>query len=645
MSSTSAITNLQQVLQIEKEEEKNIFLKQLTKSSISERVKQGITWFPLRLSNVEYGLGEYLIFEFERDKKQQDVSFFQIGKTVEIFSENGKDKKSLKGVIKSMLRNRVVVSTTCDEMPDWLDDDTTGLNMVYDEFSFREMEFAIKRLLDTTDKNIANLRDIVYEDKQFSFENEYNVQISTLNSIQNKAVNLCLNAKDFAIVHGPPGTGKTTTIIEFICEAIKHEKQILVCSPSNLAVDLLAEKLLFRGINVLRMGNPTRISDEILSITLDGQLMAHNSYKELKNYRKQAEDYRVLARKYKRNFGPQERNQRQLLFQESKSLLNEAREIEEFIVQQSINKAQVICATLVGASNQYLHNKKFKTLVIDEAAQALEPACWIPIHKAQRVILAGDHLQLPPTVKSKIAEAGGLGITLMEKLMQRKGISVTLETQYRMNEQIMEFPSNKVYNGVLKAHESVASSYLLNGNSLNFVWPPLEFIDTAGCGFDEFMHPETKSVNNPEEAALLLDHLAGLLLSLQKERSKFPDYSVGIISPYSQQVQVLNALIEEHPILKDFKNIRVKTIDGFQGREKDIIYLSLVRSNPQAEIGFLQDIRRMNVALTRAKYKLVVVGDSATICSHPFYEAFVDYCQNKGINKSAWEFMHLKDNH
>lgn len=643
MSYKEEVSKQLELLKIEKEEEKNLFLKQLTKSSIPERVKQGITLFPLRLSNVEFGLGEYLIFEFEKDKKQQEWSFFQIGKTVEIFSDLPNEKRNLKGVIKSIQKNKIVVSTTCDEMPDWLDDERSGLNMVYDEFSFKEMELALKRLIDVENRRTAHLRDIVYEDKEFGFESSFHANIETLNDVQNKAVNLCLNAKDFAIVHGPPGTGKTTTIIEFIAETLKTESQILVCSPSNLAVDLLVEKLLKKGISVLRMGNPTRISEEILSVTLDGQLMSHPSYKELKGYRKQAEDYRVLARKYKKNFGHQERNQRQLLFQESKSLLNDAREIENYIVSESIQKAQVICTTLVGASNQYLYSKKFKTVVIDEAAQALEAACWIPMHKAERVIFAGDHLQLPPTVKSKEAEKQGLGVSLMEKLMLRKGISVTLEVQYRMNNPIMSFPSINVYNNLLIADDSVANRFLLNGETSNFIWPPLEFVDTAGCGFEEQVHPETKSVNNPEEAKVLLDHLAGLLLALQMNRSNKLEYSVGIISPYSSQVQTINLLMEEHPVLKDFKNVKVKTIDGFQGREKDVIYLSLVRSNTEGEIGFLNDLRRMNVALTRAKLKLVVFGDSATICSNKFYDSFVDYCQMNNLSKSAWEFLHLND--
>lgn len=629
-----------QMLQMEKEEEKNLYIKQLTKSTISERIKSGITWFPLRLCNIEYGLGEYLIFEFERPKEQNDTSYFQIGKTIEIFGEKTTTKENLKGVIKSMSKNRVVISTTCDELPDWMDDEKVGINMIYDEFSFREMEFAIKRLVKSEKPASERLSSVIYGERDAAFDELESIEIETLNSKQNEAVNLCLAAKDIAIIHGPPGTGKTTTVVEYICKALKTEKSMLVCSPSNLAVDLLAEKLLRKGINVVRVGNPIRISDEILNNTLDGKLMSHSSYKEIKELRKRAEEYRTMARKYKRSFGPSERQQRELLFKESKALIQEARELEDYIIEDSLNNAQVVCSTLVGSSNNFLHSKRFGTVVIDEAAQALEPACWIAMHKADKVILAGDHKQLSPTVKCAEAEKMGLGISLMEKLMLRKGISVMLEEQYRMNDVLVKFPSMSMYNHKLVSHVSVANRLLLNSSTEDYVYPPLEFIDTAGCGYEEDVHPETKSVNNKEEAALLLDHLAGLMLALQKNKTNVFDYSVGVISPYSRQVQVLNELIIEHPVLCDFKNIKVKTIDGFQGREKDIIYISLVRSNNNGEIGFLQEIRRLNVAITRAKQKLVVFGDSATICSHPYYNQFVEFCQENNYAKSAWDFIY-----
>ncbi|MFN5494500.1 MAG: AAA domain-containing protein [Bacteroidota bacterium] len=634
-----AIQNLAHLLSLEKEEEQFQYFQALEKNPIEERVKKGISLFPLRMSNMETGLGEYLHFSFQNTKKIP-APLFSSGKVVEIFcGHDYRRKEVIRGTIKSITKGEITVATTCDERPDWLEDEGCGLNLVFDEHSYREMEGALKRLLAAEEGHLLRFKNIVYgmHPPQFSTEE---IHLHTgLNSMQEQAVKHCLRAQDVAVIHGPPGTGKTTTLVALIRELSKTEKHILVCSPSNLAVDLLAEKLHQKGIEVLRLGNPTRISEELLSLTLDGKIVHDPGYKSLKEFRKRADEYRQMARKYKRNFGPAERAQRHLLFKESKDLLAEAREVESFLVDKHLQSATVICTTLVGASNPIIREIPFQTVLIDEAAQALEPACWIAINRGQRLILAGDHKQLPPTVKNVQAEKGGLGISLMEKLMEREGIGIMLTEQYRMNHYIMEYPSISMYGGKLHAHPSVENRVLPGNDMPRFIWPPVEWIDTAGCGFEETPPSEGRSIANSEEARLLLDYLAGLLTGLQGiPGSEEPE--VGIISPYSKQVDTIRELLDEHPVLGSFTNIRVKTVDGFQGREKDIICLSLVRSNNQNEIGFLNDIRRMNVAITRAKKKLVIVGDSATICVHKYYNNLLDHCQAKGYYSSAYEYMY-----
>ncbi|HSH67529.1 MAG TPA: AAA domain-containing protein, partial [Bacteroidia bacterium] len=372
-------------------------------------------------------------------------------------------------------------------------------------------------------------------------------------------------------------------------------------------------------------------------------MMAHESYKEIKNYRKTADEYFRMAGKYKRTFGREEREQRQLLYNEARKILKDARNLEDYIIQDLFDKAQVIACTPVVSAGRIMRNRQFSTVFIDEAAQALEPMCWIPITRSNRVIFAGDHFQLPPTVKSKKAEEEGLKETLFEYCMNIPDISVMLTIQYRMHEWIMNYSSKKFYQNNLSADPSVKERLLSVDPAHYLLNVPVEFIDTAGCGYTEVINPESLSIANPEEAQLLLKHLKLLLdqYVIARSPSDMP-VTVGIISPYKEQVHYLTtALAEtEEGILKSSASqIAVKTVDGFQGQEKDIIYISLVRSNEQMEIGFLNDIRRMNVALTRAKKKLVVIGDSATLGNHPFYKEFLDYTEHIMAYKSAWEFI------
>ena len=454
-----------------------------------------------------------------------------------------------------------------------------------------------------------------------------------LNDSQQEAVNKILAANELAIVHGPPGTGKTTTLVQAIKALLQQERQqVLVVAPSNAAVDLLSEKLSDEGLNVVRVGNPARVNERQMELTLDSKIAAHNSAKEIKRLKRQASEYRDMAHKYKRNFGAAEREQRNALFAEARNISKEIEQTEQYIVKDILSRADVVTATLVGANHYTVRHLRYHTVVIDEAGQALEPACWIPILKAKKVIMAGDHQQLPPTIKSE-AVAKELCTTLMEKLVDLHPEAVVLlKEQYRMNEVIAGFPSRELYEGKLKAAPSVAHWKLFAADL------PLLFIDTAGCGFEE--KREDISLSNPEEARFLLEQVSRYVQELQiiYTTSAFPN--IAVISPYRHQVEILKEGVPSHSSLQELNGVlSVNTIDSFQGQERDAVFISMTRSNADSTIGFLTDIRRMNVAMTRARKKLVVVGDSATLSQFPFYADFIQYAQEHNAYQSAWELM------
>lgn len=457
---------------------------------------------------------------------------------------------------------------------------------------------------------------------------------SQLNDSQQAAVNKILQANELAIVHGPPGTGKTTTLVQAIKAILSREHgQVLVVAPSNTAVDLLSEKLAAENMEVLRVGNPARVSDQLMSLTLDSKMSGHSAMKEIKKMKQRAAEFKNMAHKYKRNFGKAEREQRKALFEEAHKIMKDVGNTEQYIIDDLLRKADVITATLVGSNHYTVRNQKYHTVVIDEAGQALEPACWIPILKARKVVLAGDHCQLPPTIKSDEAARGGLGTTLLEKCVSLFPGAVTLlEEQYRMHKHIMGYSSQVFYENKLKAHRSVEERRLFDTDT------PILFVDTAGCGFEE--KNDGNSISNPEEAALLYRHLEQLtgVISDHYTAENFP--TVAIISPYSQQVMILQDLLQHQQALAPYLDkITVNTIDSFQGQERDIVYISMTRSNADNKIGFLSEIRRMNVAMTRARKKLVVIGDSATLSRLPFYEGFIGYAESLGNYQSAWEYM------
>jgi superfamily I DNA and/or RNA helicase len=511
-----------------------------------------------------------------------------------------------------------------------------GIELLFDDNSYDEMIAALKaaRVLGA-DTAAGRLVRILTGAEIPSFkEDELILPTSKLNNSQQIAVQKVCTADDLAIVHGPPGTGKTTTLVQAIKVLVNQGvSPILVVAPSNTAVDLLTQRLSEEEIDVVRVGNPARVSDELLAKTLDSRLAEHSAMKEIKKLRKQANEFRNMAHTYKRNFGKAERDQRKALFDEAHKILKEVSRLEQYGIDDILGKAQIITATLVGSNNYTIRNIKYQAVVIDEAGQALEPACWIPILKAPKLIMAGDFFQLPPTIKSTEAAQGGLATTLMEKCVVLYPDSVVLlEEQYRMNEAIMGYSSSVFYENRLKAHESVAQYRVLPEQE------PLMYLDTAGCGFEEKL--QGTSYTNPEEATFLFNHLTKLIADIRAVYPTDELPSIAVISPYRQQVFLMQELLSHAPELIAYgPGLSVNTIDSFQGQERDVVYISMTRSNDRGGIGFLSDIRRMNVAMTRARKKLVIVGDSATLGQFGFYSDFIEYAETKGAHHSAWEFM------
>jgi superfamily I DNA and/or RNA helicase len=500
------------------------------------------------------------------------------------------------------------------------------------------MQLALDVVINANNNRIAELREMIEGTLPISFQKTNNdIIIPQLNLSQNKAVRHVLSVNDIGVIHGPPGTGKTTSLVQAIRLTLQTENQILVCAPTNSAVDLITEKLIELGIDVLRMGHPARISDELQKSSIDGKISSSPYYKDIKNLRRNAEEYFRMAGKYKRVFGKEDAQQRTAFYTEAKSCIKEARLLEDFIVDELFKTTQVICCTPVTSTHRGLAKKRFDTLFFDEASQALEPMVWIPLLKCKRLILCGDHFQLPPVVKSIEAKKGGLDQTLLDRCIKFKDAVSLLTRQYRMNTAIMGFSNNFFYNNELIADESVSAQVLLNDEN-SMLSRSIEFIDTAGCNFDEIQNPETLSYFNPKEGDILFKHLQQLLIEYGQQEL-LPPVSIGIISPYKEQREWLKDNIGEVEFDKTkLESLSVKTIDGFQGEERDVIYISLVRSNEKQEIGFLNDLRRMNVAITRAKKKLVVIGDSSTIGASKFYNSFLEYCEKHGAYRTAWEW-------
>lgn len=626
------------LLRMEYAAEKEAFRRQTEAVGMARKVKRGDAWFPLNVGRSYYNSLNQLALEVTRKDDTGIEHNFEFGRPVAFFKQlpgtDGLKYYGFTATVSYADGDRMVVIVP-DNAP--LADLRTasepiGCQLSFDETSYRAMFDAIDRTMQAAGNRLAYLRDLFYSRQpaaRYSFAPQ---RFPWLNPAQEEAVNKVLWAKDVSVVHGPPGTGKTTTLVEAINETLMRESQVLVCAQSNMAVDWISERLVDRGINVLRIGNPTRVNDKMLSFTYERRFESHPDYPQLWAMRKAMRELRAQRRRGSDGW-----------HQKMERLKARATEIELRISGELFGTARVIASTLVGADNRLLAGQKYGTLFIDEAAQALEAACWIPIRRASRVILAGDHCQLPPTVKSIAALKGGLGVTLMERIVQNKPEVVTLlRMQYRMNEAIMRFSSDWFYQGQVESAPEVRFRGILDYDN------PIDWIDTSPQGapppvasaaaavpdrrFGERFIGESFGRVNQGEALLTLDALQAYFTKIGKERVLDERIDVGVISPYRAQVQHLRGLIRQRPFFKPYRRlITVNTVDGFQGQERDIILISLVRSNDAGQIGFLRDLRRMNVAMTRARMKLIILGDHRTLCCHAFYKQLWAYvCRVNG---------------
>lgn len=632
--------NLADLLKIEQEDDRQAYRELTERSSVNDRRAAGLCWYPVVIKDTEIGRGDYLTLELERTNHQDILHQFRFGAEAALFSQHDPAGHRVEGTVSFQGGDRMKIALRIDELPDWVRDGKLGIDLLFDDNSYTEMLTAL-RLASTVDekKPEGRLTKILLGEKPPTFQppgqwTEQPGKDHRLNKSQRAAVEKILSAGELAIVHGPPGTGKTTTLVQAIKALVSRAGgPVLAVAPSNTAVDLLSEKLSDEGLQVLRVGNPARVSERLMSLTLDSRMAEHAAMKEIKKMKKQAAAYRDMAHKYKRSFGRAEREQRKALFDEARNIMKEVERTEQYILDDLLAKAQVITATLVGSNHYTVRNLSYHTVVIDEAGQALEPACWIPILKAQKLVLAGDHCQLPPTIKSEEAARKGLAVTLLEKCVAlHPEAIVLLEEQYRMHETIMGYSSAVFYEQRLKAHTSVADHRLFPTDR------PMLFVDTAGCGFEE--KTDGVSTSNPEEAAFLFKHLTQFTHELRAQDPAGDLPRTAVISPYRQQVELLKEQLLHSPLLQLYGDkLSVNTIDSFQGQERDIVYIGMTRSNPESKIGFLSDIRRMNVAMTRARKKLVIVGDSATLSQSPFYAGLIRYAEEQGAYQSAWELV------
>lgn len=679
ISPIQALLQQRTLLQLEYYTEKEAFRKLTEQMGMQRKVKRGDAWFPLQVGKSFYNSLNQTVIEVFRTSDQDIEHNFEFGRPVMFFMvkkmgknenqgntalqqpENASDANhkvqnsnlkvqsikyfSFTGTVSYVDGDRMVV-TVPDSAP-LLElqqsTDPIGVQLSFDETSYKLMFEALDRVMKAKNNRLAYLRDLFYSHQKagrFSFEP---MKFPWLNPTQERAVNEVLWAKDVAIVHGPPGTGKTTTLVEAINETLMRESQVLVCAQSNMAVDWISEKLVDRGINVLRIGNPTRVNDKMLGFTYERRFESHPDYPQLWAIRKAIRELRKNRKKGSENY-----------HQKMDRLKSRAAEIELRINAELFGEARVIACTLVGSAHHLLEGMKFGTLFIDEAAQALEAACWIPMRRASRVILAGDHCQLPPTVKSIAALRAGLGKTLMERIAENKPEVVTLlKIQYRMNDEIMRFSSDWFYGGKVESAPQIKYRSVLDYDH------PITWIDTSNeenqitiegedapedsastsssvsaanqnsdLNFKEQFVGESFGRINKAEAELTLLTLAEYFTKIGKQRVLEERIDVGIISPYRAQVQYLKKLIKKYEFFKPYRRlISVNTVDGFQGQERDVILISLVRSNDEGQIGFLKDLRRMNVAMTRARMKLIILGNKDTMTKHPFYKKLWEYVE------------------
>ena len=640
----SPVLALQQqrlLLQMEYQTEKEAFRKQTEEMGLQRKVKRGDAWYPLKMGKSYYDSLNQLVVEVFRQDDNEIEDNFEFGRPVAFFRIDDKDKIhyfNFTGTVSYVARQRedgtsgtgdrmVIAVPDNGQLIDVQGTERVGVQLFFDETSYKTMFDALDRAIKGKGR-LGYLRDLFYSQQKAETFTFAPMHFPYLNATQEEAVNKVLRAKDVAVVHGPPGTGKTTTLVEAIYETLRRESQVLVCAQSNMAVDWISEKLVDRGINVLRIGNPSRVNDKMLSFTYERRFEAHPDYELLWSIRKAIRDLRSHRKRGDEKY-----------HQKLERLKERATELKVRIHTDLFGEARVIACTLVGSAHRLLDGQKFGTLFIDEAAQALEAACWIPIRKVSRVILAGDHCQLPPTLKSIAAVKAGLGKTLMERIVENKPEVVTLlKMQYRMNEEIMRFSSDWFYGNQVESAPEVKYRSILDLDI------PMTWIDTSELSAELASQPDAEAPVKPlfreefvgesfgrinkAEAELTLLTLESYFKKIGKQRILDERLDVGIISPYRAQVQYLRRLLKKREFFKPYRSlISVNTVDGFQGQERDIILISLVRANDEGQIGFLRDLRRMNVAITRARMKLIILGDASTMTRHPFYKKLFEYIE------------------
>lgn len=617
----SPIIHLQRqqlLLRMEYEYEKEEFKRQTENMGVARKVKRGVCWYPASPGRSYYNSLNQLVIEITHTENLDIEHNFEFGRPVCFFRQSADGKITYFNFTATVSyadkARMVVIMPGAGAIMDIQSADNLGVQLYFDETSYRTMFEALEDVLRAKGNRLAELRDILLGTVKTGFRELYPVRFPWLNSTQESAVNKVLCARDVAIVHGPPGTGKTTTLVEAIYETLHREPQVLVCAQSNMAVDWISEKLVDRGVNVLRIGNPTRVNDKMLSFTYERRFENHPLYPELWSIRK---ELRLLGGKSRRG----SYDEREGIRNRMSRLRDRATTLEIQINSELFDSAHVIASTLVSSNHRLLNGRRFGTLFIDEAAQALEAACWIAIRKADRVVLAGDHCQLPPTIKCYEAARGGLERTLMEKVVAGKPSAISLlKVQYRMHEDIMRFSSDWFYGGELEAAPEIRHRGILDWDT------PVTWLDTSEMDFKEEFVGETFGRINKEEAHLLLQELEAYIQRIGGNRILEERIDFGLISPYKAQVQYLRGKIKGSASLRPYRSlITVNTVDGFQGQERDVIFISLVRANEEGQIGFLNDLRRMNVAITRARMKLVILGEAATLSHHAFYKKLLEY--------------------
>jgi len=632
--SIAELSALAEALVLEHRAEEARYAAILDGQPVSNRKAEGLTWAPVRVNRTSFTLGGRPTLELTGESGAPGA--FRSGSAVQLTSDDGKgETASYRGIVRSARGMDAEVVLDGQDLPDQATHRSWLMDARFDERSFKEMARALSDVLnagrDGKSSRLSTLREVLLGFASPEPSEPAVYAHPQLNASQNRAVAHALTAAEVTTLHGPPGTGKTTTLVQLVKSLVRNGERVMCATPSNAAADLLVERLGAVGLKVVRIGHPMRVDPAVVDRTLDRLVAADPEHKQVKAFRRQAEEAAREAEKAFRSFGPEQRAARRAAYAEARDLRKEADRLEGFLAERAVEASEVVCCTLVGAADRMLRGRRFGTVVLDEAGQSLEPAAWIPIRAAERVVLAGDAAQLPPTVKNPAAIKAGLAVSLLEKAIQRDRNVHLLDTQYRMHADIMAYPNRVFYGGQLQAADVVANATLGD-------LPPLTFIDTAGRGWDEERaNPQADttgrshaSVSNPDEAAFTVDRVREMMAS-------HPLATIGVIAPYRAQVTLLEDLLHAERASSEGR-LTIQTVDGFQGQERDIMVIGLTRSNADGTVGFLSEHRRMNVAMTRAKMHLLVIGDSATLGNDGFYADFTQHCESTGAYRSCWEW-------